>query len=267
MGWYELSGNTYVLSEDEEASGGKTYYEKTYADVAVDTIAKAIAWKAANGYTSERSKAFWPQASGTDGNKYHLSSLAMAETLRLDVAHDGVPMETCGNKAVPANRQHFGESSGNAGFDVTEANDLCAQGIDTLAYWGGGWKLWGDHTAAYLYGSEDLDPRDIFDVSMRMLFYLTNNFQRTWAGSIDKPFTLALKDTILAREQEKLDALVVTGALIGSPRIEFVAANNSTEDMRNGVFRWDVQVTPTPPLKSASAYVAYTDAGFDAYFG
>ena len=60
---------------------------------------------------------------------------------------------------------------------------------------------------------------------------------------------------------------MVTGALIGSPKIEFIEAHNSKADMRNGVFRWDVQVTPTPPLKSATAYVAYTDAGFDAYFG
>ena len=34
----------------------------------------------------------------------------------------------------------------------------------------------------------------------------------------------------------------------------------------NGDFRWDINVTPTPPLKSASVYVAYTDAGFSVYY-
>jgi len=34
----------------------------------------------------------------------------------------------------------------------------------------------------------------------------------------------------------------------------------------NGDFRWDIAVTPTPPLKSASVYVAYTDAGFSVYY-
>ena len=36
--------------------------------------------------------------------------------------------------------------------------------------------------------------------------------------------------------------------------------------MMNGDFRWDIPVTPTPPLKSATVYVAYTDEGFSAYF-
>lgn len=269
-GWFVSDGQGgYAESTDTQVVSGTTYYTRdggTTSEIKVDTIDKAVAWKAANGYTSERSKIFWPKANGTDGNVYHLSVLAMAETMRIDLEHGGVPMESCGNKAIPANKQHFGEDSLNEGYSVDEANNLCSNGIDTLVFWGGAWKLWGDHTAAYLYGSEDVDPRDIFDVSMRMLFFLTNRFQRTWAGTVDKPFTVQLKDTILTREQERLDALVTQGALIGKPKIVFEQANNPLEDMRNGNFRWDIQVTPTPPMKSATAYVAYTDAGFSAYF-
>lgn len=265
-GYYELVDGKYVESEDTTVDAGKTYYEKVVTPTENNTNAKAVAWKAANGYTSERSKVLYPQTKGTDGNIYHLSSLAIAETLRVDFQHDGVPMESCGNKAIPVSKQYFGATSTNEGFSVTEANYLCANGITTLAFWGGAWKLWGDHTAAYIYGSADIDPRDIFDVSMRMLLFLTNRFQRTWASIIDKPFTKQLKDTILTREQERLDALVVMGALIGSPKIVFEESHNNLDDLRNGNFRWDIQVTPTPPMKSASAYVAYTDAGFSAYF-
>ena len=49
--------------------------------------------------------------------------------------------------------------------------------------WGGEWVLWGDHTAAYTYGA-DVDPRAIFDVSMRMLMHITNDFQREWLSLI-----------------------------------------------------------------------------------
>ena len=200
---------------------------------------------------------FFPKAQGTDGKVYHISTLAMAETLSLDLSHNGVPFESCGNKDVAVSKQYFGASSAFAGFDVTDANTLCSNGIDTIVFWGGTWKLWGDHTAAYVYGSADVDPRDIFDVSMRMLLYLTNRFQITWASIVDEPFTIQLKDTILVREQERLDSLVTMGALIGNP----------VNEIRSGNFRWDIAVTPTPPLKSASAYVAYTDAGLSAYFG
>lgn len=266
QGFYELVDGEYVLTEDTTVDSSKTYYTKSTVTASNDTIQKAVNWKAANGYTSERSKVFFPKAQGTDGNVYFISTLALAETLKLDLNHGGVPMETCGNKELPANKQYFGAASANAGYSVTEANNLCKYGITTMAFWGGSWKIWGDHTAAYAFNSDDVDPRAIFDVSIRMLLYLTNRFQIKWAPTIDKPFTVQLKDTILVREQERLDALVAMGALVGNPRIVFEAGHNTIDDIMHGNFRWDIQVTPTPPLKSASAYVAYTDAGLSAYF-
>lgn len=231
----------------------------------VDTIQKAIDWKKTNGYTNERSKVCWPQTMDNAGQIFHLSTLAMVELMRADFSHDSVPMETCGNKEIQGLKQYFGATSKNQGFDQQDANDLTSNGIMTLICWGGNWVLWGDHTAAYAYGA-DVDARAIFDVSMRMLFYITNSFQREWSPSIDKPMTPQLRDRILNREQEKLDALVARGALIGDPTVLFLESENSTTDMMNGDFRWDIAATPTPPLKSATVYVAYTDAGFSAYF-
>lgn len=233
-------------------------------EVAVDTIEKAITWKNDNGYGSERSKVYWPQAKANTV-LYHTSVLACVETLRTDNSHGSVPMETCGNKIIPVAGQYFGTKAKNQGFDQITANKLTQNGISTLVFWGGNWVLWGDHTAAYKYG-KDMDARAIFDVSMRMLMYITNSFQREWGTEIDKPFTKQLRDRIINREQEKLDSLVAQGALIGHPTVEFVDTNNSTSDMMNGDFRWDIATTPTPPFKSATVYVAYTDAGFSAYF-
>ena len=56
------------------------------------------------------------------------------------------------------------------------------------------------------------------------------------------------------------------GALLGKPTVVFDQANNPDSSIMEGDFRWDISVTPTPPLKSASVYVAYTDEGFSAYF-
>jgi phage tail sheath protein FI len=233
---------------------------------AVDTIDKAIAWKDANGYISERSKAYWPQAINGQGEKFHLSTLAVATMQRTDYSHDSIPMETPGNKAVGITKLFFGDISRNRGYDQQTANGLTQKGICTAVYWGGQWVLWGDHTAAYSYGA-DVDPRAIFDVSIRMLMHITNSFQREWGTSIDEPMSIQMKDTILNREQEKLDSLLGIGALIGKPKVEFIETANPVTNIMNGDFRWDIAVTPTPPLKSASAYVTYTDEGFAAYFG
>ena len=232
---------------------------------AVDTITKAIAWKKNNAFTGERSKVYWPQGIDNLGNVYHLSTLAVVELMRADFSHNSVPMETCGNKAIPIIKQYFGANATNRGFSQQEGKELTQNGISTAVAWGGEWVLWGDHTAAYTYGA-DVDPRAIFDVSMRMLMHITNDFQREWSPRIDEPMTRALKDEIINREQEKLDGYVSMGALLGEPQIVFLESENSTTDIMNGDFRWDIAVTPTPPLKSASVYVAYTDAGFSVYY-
>lgn len=232
---------------------------------AVDTRQKAIDWKKANGYTNERSKVYWPQGMDNAGQIFHLGTLALVETMRADFSHNSVPMETCGNKEVQVIKQYFGANSKNQGFDQQDANDLTSNGICTIIAWGGNWVLWGNHTAAYTYGA-DVDPRAIFDVNIRMLFHIINSFQREWSQKIDGPMTLQLKERILNREQEKLDALVAQGALLGEPTVLFLESENSTTDLINGDFRWDIVATPTPPLKSATVYVAYTDAGFSAYF-
>ena len=239
-----------------------------YADIPVDankTITAAKAWKAANGYTSGFSKVFWPMVK--DGSTvYHLATLALVEKIRCDLANGDVPFETEGNKAIPVTGLYFGEGVNANGFDKSDANELTAAGISTAIYWESNWRMWGDHTAAYTYGGSH-KAREIFDVNMLMLFYIANSFQKEWGTTIDKPMTLALRDTILNREQEKLDVLVAKGALIGTPSVEFLETNNETTDMMNGDFRWDISATITPPLKSATGVVSYTDAGFSAYFG
>ena len=239
-----------------------------YADIPIDnvtTIKAAKEWKNTNDYTSGFSKVYWPKVKDIK-NVYHLSTLALVEKMRCDLENGNVPFETEGNKAIPATGLYFGEGVTAVMFDKEEANKLTVEGISTSIFWGGNWRVWGDHTAAYTYGGSH-KAREVFDVNMLMLFHIANSFQKDWGLTIDEPMTLALRDTIVNREQEKLDALVAQGALIGTPTVEFIETNNPTVDVMNGNFRWDISATITPPLKSATGVVCYTDAGFAAYFG
>lgn len=232
----------------------------------VDTIDKAVAWKDANGYDSERCVACWPMATDVDGRRFHLSTLFCVGSQRVDQSHDGIPFETPSNKAVSVTKQFFGDNSKNRGFDQQTANKLNEHGIVTVIGWAGEWLLWGPHTAAYEFGNPSIDPRSIFSTNMRMLMHITNSFQLQWGDEVDQPMTRGLRDRIVNVEQEKLDRLVNLGALIGDPRVYFLEVENPTSNLMNGDFRWDLSTTPTPPMKSASAYVAYTDEGFSAYF-
>ena len=233
---------------------------------AVDTIEKAIAWKNDNGYTSERAKVCWPQAVDTSANVYHLSTLWVWRQMLVDAEHNGVPMESASNKAAPIAKQFFGEASTNRGFDQQRGNELNAEGISTVVFFGGLWVLWGPHTAAFRHGAIT-DNRNIFDVNIRMMMYQLNSFQQEWALTIDAPMTRALADTIKNREQEKADALASMGALIGTPEVRFDEDENSTDELVQGNFVWSFRSTPTPPFKSGTARVSYTTEGFTSFIG
>lgn len=232
----------------------------------VQTMAEAITWKSTNGYTEERSKAYYPKWKTNSGEIYHISTLATWLMVLVDSEHDGIPMETPSNKQIPSGKQYFGASSTNRGFDQQAANELNAKGITTAVYWGGINVLWGDHTAAYDYEAIGADNRSIFDNSIRTMYYVSNSFQEEHALTIDKPMTRAMADTIKIREQEKADALANLGALIGTPVVEFKEGENSTDELIQGNFTWSNKHTPTPPFKSGTLKIAYTDEGFNTYY-
>ena len=96
--------------------------------------------------------------------------------------------------------------------------------------------------------------------------HITNGFQLDHGTEIDQPMTPQDRDAILSAERERLDTLKGIGALIGEPVVEFVEAENPVSDMMNGDFIWHFNVTNTPPFKSATGRVTYTDEGFQAFF-
>lgn len=269
-GWsHEPSVRNALVTACQKMNGHWMAY--CYTDIPVadeeggaGTIAEAIAWKQSKGYTSQFETPCWPKSLDNEGNVCHGSALSVWRQQMVDYTHDGIPFETASNKAVPGVKQYFGTGSPNAGFDKETANALNENGIRTIVPYNGSLVLWGGHTGAYTYGATS-DALQIFDTNVRMVGYVINSFQREWGNRIDEPMTVQLKDEILNREQDKLDALVARGALIGNPTISFFASENLTTDMMNGDFTFDHLVTPTPQLKSATATVSYTDAGFSVY--
>ena len=231
-----------------------------------DTIAAAIAWKETNGYDDEVHKPFWPMGMLASGKAVHASTLYIWRQMLVDASHNGIPMESASNKPIPVVKQYFGEGSTNRGFDQQQANELNANGITTIVYWGGRWVLWGPHTGAYKHGAIE-DNRSVFDVSIRMMMHVSNSFQQDHALVIDQPMTRAMADTIKNREQEKADALAAIGALIGTPKVEFLESDNPTSNLVEGSFVWVNKNTPTPPFKDGTIKVAYTTEGFNTYFG
>ena len=266
-GWSETASIYAALVAKAQAVNDH-FYAFVLADIptgaSTDTIEEAIAWKASNGYTSKFSKVCWPCVKDSAGVVYHLSTLFAREMVRNDSVNDGVPFVTASNTAIADGGVCL--ASGTAvKMYLEDGNSLNEYGISTAIAWGGRVRLWGGHTAGYINGNSSLDASSIFDTNIRMLCYVINGFQTRWIDRIDQPMTLALKETILFNEQALLDGLVAQGALVGTPTVVFTPTNNTETDIVQGVFTWDMSMTPTPQFKTARAIVAYTTDGFDAY--
>ena len=228
------------------------------------SIDEAIQHKEDKGLKFEFCKGYWPQWKVTSTDKvYHLSTIGAWRYMCNDAENDDIPMRTDSNCDIPAGVQYFGEDSTNKGFDQETANQLNQNGIATAINWAGRSVIWGGHTLGFKYGA-DQDARAIFDTNMRIMIYVANWFQTTFASKIDDGLTRALKDSILIEYQAKLDALKAMGAFVGVAEVSFNAEENADEDIINGDFVWATKLTPTPQLKSATNNIVMTDEGYES---
>lgn len=230
----------------------------------LDTDDGVKAWKKAHGYDVESSKSCWPMGINSAGQVVHASTTEVWRMLKTDVENDNIPFESPSNKEVDIIAPYFGPKSKRKTLDEASANDLNAAGITTFNYSGGKWVLWGSHTSAYEYG-KDMDARAIFDTTIRMLQYITNQFQLKHMADIDKPLSPSDLESIVVQENQNLSQLVNRGALVGKPTCEFLATENDNTTLLNGDFTWHINATPTLVLKSATCKVSYTDEGLSAY--
>ena len=82
---------------------------------------------------------------------------------------------------------------------------------------------------------------------------------------IDSPMTIQVRNDILTAENRYLDYCVSVGALIGSPRCVFTAADNTTDTIQKGEFYFEELCTVTPPAKYIDFNFVFTSEGFSVY--
>lgn len=234
-----------------------------FSDLDAGTVALIQTWKNTNGYISKLEKVFWPCVK--KGTKiYHLSTLAAVTKQRLDYENSNVPFESPSNKQLDITALCLEDGTAIT-FDEKQANVLNSRGITTVNFSGGKWVLWGPHMANYEYGVTAAAD-EIFDASIFMMQYLNNDFQIRNPGVVDSPIDRRDIDYILNVEQLRLNALITDGRLLYG-KIEFRPSSNPSNDLIQGDFVFDTSVTYTPPGKSLTQKLQYTDAGIASLTG
>lgn len=252
-----------LITATEKINGH--WYAYVNADLdctTVKTVAGAITAKKNYDLESGKSSILWPMAK-RGSRIYHASVLNTVTMQWVDFNNDNLPYETPSNKRVDIDGLCLADGTAIK-YDQVEANKLNANGIDTMIYWEGTWRMWGPHTAAFTQNAA-IDARDIFDCSVRMVQYVANLFQRQYGNEVDKPMTRSQKDTILNDFQAQLDKFISNGALLLGT-IGFDESENDVNDMVQGNFAFNVLTTNPVPGKSLSTTVRWTSDGLSTLF-
>jgi phage tail sheath protein FI len=216
-------------------------------DVAAVTKAQDVnAWKNTNNIVFPRQECLfgWPSLIGSDTQKiFHFASqqgplLQHTDTYR----GGGLPYHSPSNKNLRMNALRLADGT-ELNMNLLDANMLNSQGVVTALNWIGGWRSWGNRTAAYPANS---DVKDMFIPVRRMFDYIGNTIVLTIWQKVDEPGNRRLIDAIVNSIQLWLDGLTNQEALLGA-RIEFRHDENPTTEILNGHYVFHIYVAvPTP---------------------
>jgi phage tail sheath protein FI len=218
-------------------------------DVPTATVTKATdvnAWKNTNNIIFPRQECLFgkPALVGTTQTKVFNFASQQGPLLQWTDAYrgNGLPYHSPSNKPLRMNSLQLANGS-EIPMHLLDANYLNGIGVVTALNWIGGWRSWGNRTAAY---PSDTDVKDMFISVRRMFDFIGNTVVLTIWQKVDEPGNRRLIDAVVNSLQLWLDGLSNSEALLGA-RIEFRQDENPTTELLNGHYTFHIYVAiPTP---------------------
>ena len=225
-----------------------------------DRYTEAPEWKNQNNYMGTHEIVCWPKVKLGD-DVFHLSTQLIGLIIKTDSGNEDTPYESPSNKLLQMNSCITTDGK-EINLGLEEANYLNGQGIVTALNWIGGWRAWGNRTAAY---PANTDAKDCFIPIRRMFDWIGNEFILTFWQKVDGPMTPRLIRTILNSYNVRLNGLSARQFILGG-RIEFKNTENPTTDLLNGILRFHIYMTPPPPAEQIWGIFEFDPDYFDALF-
>jgi len=200
-------------------------------------------WKNDNGYTSEKSVALWPKVKvGT--MVLHYSSIYAAVLKALDAETEDVPAQSPSNKTFSISGTCLADGT-EIYLDKPQANHLNGNGIVTAINWGG-WRIWGNNTAAY---PAITDPKDRFINLRRLMNWWGNSFILTYFQEVDDLTDTRLIENVVDSENIRSNGYVAAGYIAGAS-IEFREDMNPVTDILNGTIKFITKIGGKTPAEN-----------------
>lgn len=203
----------------ETAIDMDTSVTKVYTELKVAKMEMAV--------TSEHAILLWPKL--RLGNKvFAYSAVWAAMTAFTDAAHGDMPYKSPSNELLNMSAAVLDDGS-EVVLDSSMAEVVNSNGIVT-AINDGGWRAWGNNTAAY---PGVTDPKDRWIACRRMMSWYRNHFILTYKNKVDEPANYRLIESLVDAENLYLNSLTSTGSIAGG-MISFDENENPIENILNG---------------------------------
>jgi len=169
-----------------------------------------------------------------------------------DADNRGIPYESPSNNNLRINGLCY-EDGTELQLSKEQAKFLETAGVASAINFIGGWRLFGNRTGAF---TRNTDPKDTFLSIRRMFNWIGNSIVLTHWRKIDKPVTIRLIESVVDSVNLWFNGLQSNQYILGG-RIEFRRDNNPTTAMLDGMFSFDVFVSPPPPFAAADFTLEY----------
>lgn len=231
------------------AAGAALVDAPTTGDQAV--YSGVAAWKNMNNVTNKKQIVCWPRLNN-DGVIYAMSTQLAGVIQQTDGANEDVPYVSPSNQNFSCTGTCL-ENGNEVFLTQSEAANLNGNGVVTALNFIGGWKCWGNRTAIY---PASTDPKDSFIPVERMFTWIANTFVQNYWSRVDYPLTRRQVDTILDSVNIWMNGLAARQYILGG-RVEFLANENPTTDLMDGILRFHVYVTPPGPNREIDFILEY----------
>jgi len=252
-----------AVMEAKSASINGVFRCISLADIPSDVVKKysdAPNWKNQNNYEFPRQYVCWPKVS-LGGKIFHMSTQVAGLNCLIDSGNDDIPYESPSNKSLQMDSLVLADGT-EVTFGLDEANYLNSQGIATALNWIGGWRLWGNRTAAY---PANTDPKDSFLSVRRMFDWQGNTFIQTYWQKVDKPMNRVLIGSVVDSENIRMNGLAARGFILGG-RVEFLSTENPTTSLLNGAMTFHTHMTPPTPAEDIEDILEYDTSYLSTLF-
>ena len=197
--------------------------------------------KEAAGLSGEHEIVCWPRV-GVGDYRLDFSAVWAAAIAQADGNNDDVPALRVSNILAGVTGAYLADGT-EVLLDLPQANTVNGAGVVTLLN-DGGWKMWGNNTAAY---PSVTDPKDRWITVRRWFSWWANSFVQTYRNRVDDPTNYRLIEAVVDSENIRLNSY--TPDKIAGGEVLFNEEMNPITNILAGRLTFGIKLAPYVPAE------------------